>query len=31
MDALERTRKRDRLPQMALGVFCAAGVVRLRR
>jgi hypothetical protein len=30
LDALERTRKREQLLEMALGVFDAAGVVRLR-
>lgn len=30
LDALERTRKREQLLKMALGVFDAAGVVRLQ-
>jgi hypothetical protein len=30
LDTLERTRKREKLLEMALGVFDAAGVVRLR-
>ncbi len=30
LDAMERARKRERLLEMALGVFDAAGVVRLR-